>query len=101
MSLNLSKTAIAQKLRIKMKKVKTKNKKRTVELSQQNISYLQKELGTSKQETIKSLLQVRSGLIESINRSTANEFKMSRPEMESQQNQPMPTSILQNQKSTK
>ena len=62
-----------------------------VELLQQNISYLQKGL-TSKYETIKSLLEVRSALIESSNKTTVNEFRISRPTMEPLQNQPMPTS---------
>ena len=40
---------------------------------------------------------VQSALIESINKSTVSEFRMPRPTMEPQQNQPMPTFNLQNQ----
>ena len=63
---------------------------KNVELLQQNISYLQKEL-TSKNEAIKSLLEVQSTLIESLNKPTVNEFRIPRPTMEPQQNQPMPS----------
>ena len=43
------------------------------ELQQQNISYLQKEL-TSKSETIKSLLEVQSVLIESLIKTAVNDY---------------------------
>ena len=69
---------------------------KNVELLQQNISYLQKEL-TSKNETIKSLLEVQSTLIESLNKPTVNEFRIPRPTMEPQQNQPMSSFNLRNQ----
>ena len=61
----------------------------------QRVSYLQKELA-SKNETIKSLLEIQSALIESINKSTVNEFTMPRPKMGPQQNHPIPTFNLQN-----
>ena len=86
MSLNLLKTVNAQQESVN----------KNVELLQQNISYLQKEL-TSENETIKSLLEVQSALIESINNSTVNEFRMPGPKMEPQQNHPIPTFNLRNQ----
>ena len=43
------------------------------------------------------MLEVQSALIESINESTVNEFRMSRPTMEPQENHPIPTFNLQNQ----
>ena len=46
---------------------------------------------TSKNKTIKSLLEVRSALIESLNKPPVNEFRIPRSTMEPQQNQPMPT----------
>ena len=52
---------------------------KNVELLQQNISYLQKEL-TSKNETIKSLLEIQFALIESINKPTANGSKYPVPQ---------------------
>ena len=86
MSLNLSKTVNAPQ----------ESANKNVELLQQNINYLQKEL-TSKNKTIKSLLEVQPTLRESINKSTVNEFTMHRPTMEPQQNRPMATFNLQNQ----
>ena len=75
MSLNLWKKVNAQQESV------IKN----VEFLQQNISYLQKEL-TSKNKSIVALLEAQSALIESINKSTVNEFRMSRPAMEPQRN---------------
>ena len=66
---------------------------KNVELFQQDVSYLQKEL-TSKNETIKSLLEVQHTLTESINKSTVNEFRIPRSTVEPQQNHPIPTSNL-------
>ena len=66
---------------------------KSIELIQQNISYLQKEL-TSKNEIIKSLLEAQSALIESINKSTANHFRMPVPTMEPQQNHFIYTYLL-------
>ena len=86
MSLNLLKTVNAQEESVN----------KNVELLQQNISCLQKEL-ISKNETIKSLLEVQSALIKSINKSTVNGFKMPRRTMEAQQNHPIPTFYLNNQ----
>ena len=86
MSLNLWKMVDAQQESVN----------KNVELLQQNISYLQKEL-TSKNEIIKSLLDVQSTLIESLNKPTVNEFRIPRPTMEPQQNQPMPSFNLRNQ----
>ena len=86
MSLNLWKTVNAQQESVN----------KNVELPQQNISYLQKELN-SKNETIKSLLGAQSALIESLNKPTVNEFRIPRSTMEPQQNQPMPTFNLQDQ----
>ena len=63
---------------------------KNVKLLKENISYLQKEL-TSKNEAIKSLLEVKSALIESINKSTVNKFRIPRPTIQPQQNQPVPT----------
>ena len=70
MSLNILKTVNAQQESVN----------KNVELLQQNTSYLKKEL-TSKNETINSLLGVQSALIESVNKSTVNEFRMPRPTM--------------------
>ena len=70
MSLNILKTVNAQQESVN----------KNVELLQQNTSYFKKEL-TSKNETINSLLEVQSALIESINKSTVNEFRMPRPTM--------------------
>ena len=70
MSLNILKTVNAQQ----------KSVNKNVELLQQNTSYFKKEL-TSKNETINSLLEVQSALIESVNKSTVNEFRMPRPTM--------------------
>ena len=86
MSLNLLKTVNAQEESVN----------KNVELLQQTISCLQKEL-ISKNETIKSLLEVQSALIKSINKSTVNGFKMPRRTMEAQQNHPIPTFYLNNQ----
>ena len=63
---------------------------KNVELFQQDVSYLQKEL-TSKNETIKSMLEVQHTLTESINKSTVNEFRIPRSTVEPQQNHPIPT----------
>ena len=79
MSLNLWKTVNAQQESVN----------KNVELLQQKISYLQKEL-TSKNKSIAALLEDQSALIESINKSTVNEFRMSSPAMEPQRNQSMP-----------
>ena len=65
MSLNLWKTVNAQQESVN----------KNVELLQQNTSYLEKEL-TSKNETIKSLLEAQSALIESLNKPTVNEFRI-------------------------
>ena len=70
MSLNILKTVNAQQESVN----------KNVELLQQNTSYFKKEL-TSKNETINSLLEVQSALIESVNKSTVNEFRMPRPTM--------------------
>ena len=86
MPLNLWKTVNAQQESVN----------KNVELLEQNISYLQKELN-SKNETIKPLLEAQSALIESLNKSTVNEFRIPRSTMEPQQNQPMPTFNLQDQ----
>ena len=86
MSLNLWKTVNAQQ------EIVNKN----VELLQQNISYLQKE-HTSKNKTIKSLLEVHSALIKSLIKPIVNDFRVRGPTMEPQRNQPMPTFNLQNQ----
>ena len=86
MSLNLWKTVNAQQ------EIVNKN----VELLQQNISYLQKE-HTSKNKTIKSLLEVHSALIKSLIKPIVNDFRVRGPTIEPQRNQPMPTFNLQNQ----
>ena len=86
MLLNLWKTVNAQQESV--------NKR--VELLQQNISYLQKELN-SKNETIKSFLEAQSALIESLNNPTVNEFRIPISTIEPQQNEPMPTFNLQDQ----
>ena len=70
MSLNILKTVNVQQESVN----------KNVELLQQNTSYFKKEL-TSKNETINSLLEVQSALIESVNKSTVNEFRMPRPTM--------------------
>ena len=70
MSLNILKTVNAQQESVN----------KNVELLQQNTSYFKKEL-TSKNGTINSLLEVQSALIESVNKSTVNEFRMPRPTM--------------------
>ena len=65
MSLNLWKTVNAQQ------EIVNKN----VEFLQQNISYLQKEL-TSKNKTIKSLLEVHSALTKSLIKPIVNDFRI-------------------------
>ena len=90
MLLNLFKTVNAQQ----------ENVNKNIKLFQQNISYLQKVL-SYKNEPIKSLLKVQSNLMNSINKSTVNEFRMPKPTMEPQRNPPIPSFNLQNQPTPK